>query len=221
MYGRGTWRRRRDSCPGESGAYAVVASTIDPQLGAPWLAHLLVGRTAERARIDELLTEASQGRSGALVLVGEPGIGKSALCSYAQRCAMGEVLCTRGVESEADLPFAGLSELLAGELHRIGTLPEPQAAALEGALALREVGSVDRFTVGAAVLSLLATAAEGGPVLAIVDDAQWLDSPSAEALLFAARRMRSEGVGLLFATRGAGAVNASRNALARTHVEWA
>src|SRR3954452_17398055 len=83
-----------------SGAPGMVASTIDEQLGPPRLAHMLVGRNAECARIDELLTEARRGRSGALVLAGEPGIGKSALCDYSRRCAKGEVLYTRSVESE-------------------------------------------------------------------------------------------------------------------------
>ena len=111
------------------------------------------------------------------------------------------VLSVRGVESEVELAFAGLAELCAGEMERVGLLPEPQARALEAALARRDAPAGDRFAIGAAVLSLLAVAAGSGSVLVVVDDAQWLDASSAAALLFAARRLRGEGVALLVATR--------------------
>jgi DNA-binding CsgD family transcriptional regulator len=163
---------------------------------------MLVGREAECGQIEGLLAAARAQRSGALVLSGEPGIGKSALCAWAVAQAAGmRVLSVRGVESEVDLPFAGLSELCAGELDRLGLLPDPQARALEGALTRRDAPPGDRFAIGAAVLSLLAVAGDGASVLVIVDDAQWLDASSADALLFAARRLRSEGVVMLVATR--------------------
>ena len=192
---------------------------IEGQSDASRPADVLVGREAECARIDGLLTEARRGQSGGLVLVGEPGIGKSSLCDYARRRATGATLLSaRGIESEVAVPFAGLSELLSGEMDRLERLPGPQAAALRGALALSEGAPVDRFTVGAAVLTLLASAAERGPVLAMVDDAQWIDTPSAEALVFAGRRLRTEGVALLFATRGDGRVDVSRNGMPELRV---
>jgi DNA-binding CsgD family transcriptional regulator len=175
---------------------------------------VLVGRETECARIDRLLADASAGASGAVVLTGEPGIGKSALCAWAAARVDGmRVLSARGVASEADLPFAGLAELCAGELDRLGSLPEPQARALDGALARRVVRPGDRFAIGAAVLSLLAVAGDGEPVLVVVDDAQWLDASSADALLFAARRLRSEGVAMLIATLPGTAFDAERNGL--------
>jgi DNA-binding CsgD family transcriptional regulator len=111
------------------------------------------------------------------------------------------VLETRGVEFESNLPFAGLSELLRPVLRQIDALPDSQAAALRGALALGPPASGDRFAVYAATLSLLAAAAEDEPVLVVVDDAHWLDLPSAEAVLFATRRLEAEGVGVLLAAR--------------------
>jgi DNA-binding SARP family transcriptional activator/DNA-binding CsgD family transcriptional regulator len=171
-----------------------------PSVPAPPLP--LVGREAECARIDGLIDGARRHRSGALVLSGEPGIGKSALCAWAVSRASGmRGLTVRGVDSEVDLPFAGLSELCAGELDRIDLLPAPQARALEGALARRDAPPGDRFAIGAALLSLLALASEREPLLVVVDDAQWLDAASADALLFAARRLRGDAVALLVATR--------------------
>jgi DNA-binding CsgD family transcriptional regulator len=162
----------------------------------------LVGREAECARIAELLEEARAERSGALVLAGEPGIGKSALCAWAIARADGmRVLTVLGVESEVDLPFAGLSELCADQLDHIELLPEPQARALEGALARRALHAGDRFAIGAALLSLLALVEEQRSVLVVVDDAQWLDAASTDALIFATRRLRTEGVAVLVATR--------------------
>ena len=177
---------------------------------------MLVGREAECARINRLLDGASAGESGALVLTGEPGIGKSALCGWARVRGDGmHVLTASGVESEADLPFAGLSELCTGELHRIDLLPVPQARALEGALARRAVRRGDRFAIGAAILSLLAVACEREAVLVVIDDAQWLDASSADALLFAARRLRSEGIAMLVATRPGSVFDAERSGLSR------
>lgn len=163
---------------------------------------LLLGRQAECARIDQLLADARGGRSGALVLLGEPGIGKSAMCAYAGEQARGmTVLSARGVESEADLPFAGLTELFRDRLQHIGDVPKPQADALRAAFALADGHPVDRLTMGAAVLSLLAAIADAAPALAVFDDAQWLDSASAAAALFAARRLDMEGVVMVMSVR--------------------
>ncbi len=163
---------------------------------------MLLGRDVERLALRRLLADARVGSSGVLALVGEPGIGKTALLEYAVLHAEGmQILRARGIESEAAVPFAGLLELVRPALRALDRVPDPQAAALERALALRPGGAADRFAVGAATLSLLAAFAEDSPVLAIVDDAQWLDSPSAEALLFALRRLLADPVAVVLAVR--------------------
>ena len=164
----------------------------------------ILGRAREWSRIAWLLSEARAGRSNALVISGEPGIGKSALCEWATARARGmTVLEVHGVESEVDLPFAGLSDLCAGITDRLGLLPAPQARALESALARKPAEPTDRFAIGAAVLTLLGLVAEPQGALAVIDDAHWIDASSADALLFAARRLRTEGVAMLVATRPA------------------
>ncbi|MEA2149084.1 MAG: hypothetical protein QOD69_914 [Solirubrobacteraceae bacterium] len=161
-----------------------------------------VGRTTECARIGLLLDTARRGRSGALVLRGEAGIGKSVLLRYAADQANGmTVQWACGVQSESELPFASLSELLRPFLGQLDVLPQTQSAALRGALALGPRDASDRFAVYTAVLSLLAATAEDAPLLCLLDDAQWFDTASADALLFAARRLEAEGVALLFAAR--------------------
>jgi DNA-binding CsgD family transcriptional regulator len=163
---------------------------------------MLRGRRAEQERIDALLAAARDGISGALVVRGEPGIGKTALLEYAAQRAGGmRVLRGAGIESEAELPFAGLHMLLRPAADALEALPGPQRQAIASAFGLGAAGGGDRFLVGAAVLSLLAHLAEAQPLLCLVDDAQWLDRPSAEALLFAARRLDREGVVVLFAVR--------------------
>ncbi|WP_431873578.1 helix-turn-helix transcriptional regulator [Amycolatopsis sacchari] len=165
---------------------------------------MLYGRDPERARLDDVLAAAVAGRSGALVVRGEPGIGKTALLEHAAGAAAAagaRVLRGGGVESEAELPFAGLHLLLRPALDRAGALPEVQATALRSALGLAAPGSGDRFLVGLAVLSLLADLAEEQPLVCLVDDAQWLDHATAETLLFAARRLDAEGAVLLFGAR--------------------
>ncbi|HEU5388204.1 MAG TPA: AAA family ATPase [Streptosporangiaceae bacterium] len=165
----------------------------------------LCGRAAERRIITGLLDQARGGRSGVLVIRGEAGIGKTALLKYAAgQAADMPVLRGSGVESEAELPFAGLHLILRPVLDRLGDLPPAQAAALRGALALpggqgRPVD--DRFLVGLGVLTVLSELAEDRPLLCLIDDAQWLDRASADALFFAARRLDAEGVVMLFATR--------------------
>jgi DNA-binding CsgD family transcriptional regulator len=163
---------------------------------------MLRGRRAEQATIDGLLAGARDGVSGSLILRGEPGIGKTALLDHAAAGAQGmRVLRGVGVESEAKLPFAGLHLLLRPALGNLDALPGPQRQALSAAFGLGAGGDGDRFMIGAGVLSLLAEAAEHEPLLCLVDDAQWLDRASAEALLFAARRLDREGVVIVFAVR--------------------
>ena len=163
---------------------------------------MLYGRDAERGLIGELLDAARGSRSGVLVIRGEPGVGKSALLEDAREQAKDmRVLSSRGVESEAQLPFAAVHQLLRPVLRSVSKLPEPQAHALRRALGLEEGGGDDRFLVSVAVLSLLAEAAERRPLLCLVDDAHWLDDASADALAFAARRLEAERIVMLFAAR--------------------
>ncbi|MFF2951819.1 ATP-binding protein [Kitasatospora sp. NPDC057965] len=169
---------------------------------------MLYGRERERAAVDALLDGARDGRSGVLVLRGEPGIGKTALLEHAVATAGDGVRVIRatGVEYEAELPFAGLSQLLAPGLDRLEALPGPQRRSLEGVFGLGEAaGGADRLLTGLATLGLLAELAVEQPLLCVVDDLQWLDPSSLDALLIAARRLQAEGVALLLAARDAGA----------------
>ena len=163
---------------------------------------MLLGRDRELDAISELLTRARDGSSGVLALVGEAGIGKSALLEWAASSANDmNVLRARGVQSEAHIPFAGLFELLRPALDRIEGLPAPQAAALESALALSPARSHDRMAVGAATLGLLALYAETAPVAVLVDDAHWLDASSADALRFAFRRLVADPIAVVLTLR--------------------
>ncbi len=163
---------------------------------------MLLGRDLERREIELALAQARAGRSSTLALVGEPGIGKSALLEFAAARAQGmHVLRAAGVESEADIPFASLLELLRPALGRIGHIPAPQRAALEVALAIRHGPAPERFAVGAATLSLLAACAEPAPMLVLLDDVQWLDRSSAHALRFALRRLLAEPIAVLIGAR--------------------
>src|SRR5262249_7413825 len=170
---------------------------------------MLYGRAAELSVIDQLIADAIAGSSGVLVVRGEPGIGKTALLDYAA-AAVGQVVRgsaplrivrSGGGDCRTALPFTGLHLLLEPVLDRLGALPERQQDALSAALGLRDAGTYDRFLIGLAVLSLLAEMAEDGPALCLVDDAQWLDRASADALVFAARRLDAEGIAVIFAAR--------------------
>ena len=166
---------------------------------------MLVGRDRESVLVDRLLVRARAGAAGVLVVLGEAGIGKTALLDYAAGRAEGmTVVRAVGVESEAELEFSGLFDVCRPLLDRVDGLAERQREALVGALGLGPSGSVDRFSLGAATLSLLAAAAEDAPLLVLLDDAQWLDAESTDALLFAARRLAAERVALLVAARGDG-----------------
>jgi DNA-binding CsgD family transcriptional regulator len=162
----------------------------------------LIGREHECATLDRLLAAARNGASAALVVRGEAGIGKSALLDEAaERAGDFTVLRAAGFEAEADLAFAGVFGLLRPVLGHLDDVPEMQARALAGALGLAPSDAPDRFMVSAAVLGLLAAAAERRPVVCLVDDAQWLDRPSAETLVFAARRLAADRVAMVFAAR--------------------
>jgi DNA-binding CsgD family transcriptional regulator len=163
---------------------------------------MLVGRSAESARIDRLLNEVRGGTGGALVLLGEPGIGKSALLQYAERQATGmRQLTVLGVAPEAALPYAGLTELLRPVLWALESLPARQSRAINLALGAGEDGATDSLAVYAGVLALLAEVASREPLLIIVDDAHWLDSETVSALAFVARRIEDESIGLLLGAR--------------------
>lgn len=161
---------------------------------------MLHGREAEQATIDDLLTGARAGRSGALVLRGEPGIGKSALLDYAAAQGIPTVR-SAGIESEAELPFAALHLLVRPGMELVRQLPPRQREAMEAAFGLGDSTPADRMLIGLALLTLLAEEAAEGPLLCLIDDAHWLDRATAETLLFAARRLDAEGVVMLFATR--------------------
>jgi DNA-binding CsgD family transcriptional regulator len=165
---------------------------------------VLFGREAERRAIARLLAAARVGDSGVLVLSGEPGIGKSALLADAAASAgQMRVLRGSGLASEQFVPFAGLLQLLRPVLPLLNHIPAPQSAALSSALLLEGVPEPQpsRFAVGAATLSLLSRSAEDRPLAVLVDDAHLLDQPSAEALVFAARRLVSDPVAMVAAVR--------------------
>src|SRR4051794_7959712 len=162
----------------------------------------LLGRPSERQILDGLLENVRGGQSAVLVVRGEAGVGKTALLHYCARQATGfRVAALAGVESEMELPFAGLHQLCAPMLDRLGALPEPQQAALSVALGLSAGAAPDRFRVALGALSLLAEVGGERPLLCLVDDAQWLDAASAQALGFVARRLMAESVGMVVAIR--------------------
>jgi len=160
----------------------------------------LRGRRRECGALHELLDKARTGSSGVLVMRGEAGIGKTALLDYAARQAHGfRVARVCGVESEMELPFAALQQLLAAMLARMDRLPGPQRESLAVALGEQEGAAPDRLRVGLAVLSLLADTSDQQPLACLIDDAYWLDRSSLRALAFSARRLVAERVAVLFA----------------------
>ncbi|MBO3083065.1 ATP-binding protein [Cellulomonas fengjieae] len=164
----------------------------------------LLGRRTERAAVDDLLSQARAGLSGAVVVRGEAGIGKTALLEHVRSTAQisgFRVASSVGVESETQFAFAGLHQLLAPLLGRVGALPDPQRTALGVAFGQQGGTAPDRFLVGLATLNLLAEVAEDGPLLCLVDDAQWLDEASTQVLTFVARRVAAEGMALVFGLR--------------------
>jgi DNA-binding CsgD family transcriptional regulator len=166
----------------------------------------LFGRADELEILEQLLADARDGQSGVVVLRGEPGIGKTALLRQLVGEASGfRVIRGLGVESEMELPFAGLHQLCAPMLDRLGSLAEPQRRALSVAFGLVAGDNPDRFLVALAALSLMAEIAEEEPLLCVVDDAHWLDQASAQVLGFVGRRLLAEPIALMFAARTPGA----------------
>jgi DNA-binding CsgD family transcriptional regulator len=162
----------------------------------------LLGRRGECQTLDRLLEAVRGGESRALVLRGEPGVGKTALLEYAiESASQLRVVRAFGAESEMELAFAGLQQLCASMLDRLECLPGPQRDALGTAVGLRAGETPDRFLVGLAALGLLSEVAGERPLLCVVDDAQWLDRASAQALGLIARRLVAESVALVFAVR--------------------
>src|SRR6202011_2666154 len=162
----------------------------------------LRGRRRELGFLDRLIGAVRAGESQVLVLSGEAGVGKTALLDYVAGHAAGcRVVRAVGVQSEMELAFAGLQQLCKPLLDHLGRLPGPQGEALQTAFGLSAGPAPDRFLVGLAVLSLLSDAAEEEPLICLVDDEQWLDHASAQALGFAARRLEAESVGLVVAAR--------------------
>src|SRR4051812_18327963 len=165
---------------------------------------MIFGRRDELAAIERAVTDARLGSSRVMVVRGEPGIGKTALLGAAAEGARKEgmeVLSARGVESEAEVPFGGLLQLLRPALGAVERIPAAQADALRSALDLGPTVERDRFVIGAATLNVLSAHSERAPLLVLVDDAQWLDGSSLTAILFAARRLLVDPVAVIFAAR--------------------
>jgi tetratricopeptide (TPR) repeat protein len=161
-----------------------------------------LGRVRECERLDAMLAQARVGQSAVLVLRGEAGIGKTALLRYAARQASGlRVADIEGIQAEMELPFAGIDRVCAPMLERLELLAEPQQNALRVAFGLATGDPPDRFLVALAVLNLLSATAEQRPLLLLVDDAQWLDTVSLEALGFVARRLVAEPMAMIFSLR--------------------
>lgn len=163
---------------------------------------MLIGREHEQQVIERLVAAARIGDSGVLAVTGEPGVGKSTLLRWAERQLDGfRVLSVTGTEPEHEVPFGGLLSVLRPTLGLLDTLAAPQARALAAALALGDGDTEDRFAIGAATLSLLCRYAEEAPAAVILDDVPLIDRPSADALLFAARRLGADRMAVLVAGR--------------------
>ncbi|HKV20991.1 MAG TPA: AAA family ATPase, partial [Mycobacterium sp.] len=162
----------------------------------------LVGRQDELQRLADLCERARGGHSGALVILGEAGIGKTALINEVLTTAGGiRTIRISGAESEMEVAYAGLAQLCGPILAHVDALPDPQKNALRIALGLRDGPVPDRLLVGLAVLTLLGEAGAESPTVCVVDDAQWVDRASIQALTFAARRLLADPVGMIFAAR--------------------
>lgn len=161
---------------------------------------MLVGRISECAVLDELLERAKRSQGGAVVLRGEAGVGKSALLEYAERRGVRHLRGT-GVQAESEFPYAAAHQLLRPLLGLTASLPVPQAQALDVALGMAPGGPPDRFLVALGFLSLLSEAGREEPLLCVLDDIQWCDSASTDALLFAVRRLVTDPVVFVFAVR--------------------
>ena len=202
-----------DCCELESGPVDGPSLLDDPQGGAPGISvHPITGPLGpdlalrpnrsltlmrERETLERLLRAARAGRGRALVVRGEAGLGKTTLLRHAASASGFRVAQVGGVESELDLPFAGLHRLCAPMLDRVARLPGPQRDALAAAFGVRQRGEIDRFLVGLAVLGLLAEVSADQPLVCTIDDAHWLDRPSRQVLAFVApARVRARRAGV-------------------------
>jgi DNA-binding CsgD family transcriptional regulator len=162
----------------------------------------LIGRTSECRVLEDLARTVRDGHSRVLVVRGEAGTGKSALLQHLVDAASGfRTVHVSGVESEMELPFGALHQLCAPMLDRVDVLADPQRDAISSAFGLATGNAPDRLLIGIAVLNLLSAASADAPLLCVVDDAQWLDRASTQALTFVARRLLAEPIALVFATR--------------------
>jgi DNA-binding CsgD family transcriptional regulator len=162
---------------------------------------VLFGRVGEKQALDDLVHHVHEGESGALVLYGEAGMGKTALLDYASSVAGVTVVRIAGAEAEQSFGFAALHRLLRPLLHQVPALPSPQRAAIQAAFGLSEDMPPDRYLVGLASLGIMAIEGTKSGLLCIIDDAQWIDRESLQALAFAGRRLNTEGVGILLGFR--------------------
>src|ERR1700731_1983627 len=183
---------------GRGSAGAAQMAKLFPARGVVQLR----GRHSECGLLDRLIDAVRAGESRALVVRGEPGVGKTALLDFLVDHASGCVVArAAGVQSEMELAFAGVHQLCAPMLDHLARLPVPQRDALRVALGLTEGSAPDRFLVGLAVLGLLSEVAEQRPLICVIDDEQWLDRASTQVLAFVARRLQAESVGVVFAAR--------------------
>jgi DNA-binding CsgD family transcriptional regulator len=163
---------------------------------------ILLGRSLEQLSIKAVLDRARLGEGGALVISGEAGVGKTSLLAYALELATDvRVAQIVGIESEMTFAYAGVDQLVRPYITQFETLPLPQRNALEAVLGLRDSSATGPMLVGLAVLTLLSNMAATAPLLCVVDDAQWLDSESADVVAFVARRVRDDRLALLIAVR--------------------
>src|SRR3954447_15946792 len=159
----------------------------------------LRGRRSECEALEQLLSSARAGQSRVLVLRGEAGVGKTALLEHLlERAPDFRIARAAGAEAEMELAYAGLHQLCGPMLDALERVPSPQSNALRVAFGLREGGVPDRFLVALAVLSLLAEVAEARPLVCVIDDAQWLDRASWQALMFVGRRLLAERIVMVF-----------------------
>lgn len=199
------WPDDGDACPTSLRGTTLDSPALPRARGAPPRARwspLLRGRRSECEALDRQLERIALGQSSVQVLRGEAGVGKTALLEYvAERASGYRVVRAVGVQSEMELAFAGLHQLCAAMLDRVDGLPGPQREALRLAFGLDDGRTPDPFVVALAVLSLLSDAAEATPLVCLIDDAQWLDRASAQALAFVARRLLAERIAMVFAVR--------------------
>src|SRR2546421_4546353 len=184
-------------------------------------ASMLVGRDMEMAQLDKALAEAAE-HGGALFVSGAAGVGKTSLLEVATSDARGRgysVLSVTGLESEADLPFAGLHQLLQPVLPSVGALPGPQKNALLTALGMRAGASPEVFLVGLATLSLMDKVADERPLVVVADDFQWLDGATSSVLSFVARRLDSTHILLISGLRETFRAALRSRQLPELHVE--